>query len=283
MSSDRASTESSQQTAEPPGSLSTGSGPAPRPKPRQPASATKSAHADGTDDLAGNGLTSVPMTATTSASSEVGAESSTPSAPYGTRSRGRNGGPRPNYAEDRDLDLEFEMTSPAPASKAGTSSSKRQTAANSVNGSPATESEKAPSVSTRRGQATANGAHSNSGAKDAIPGTSSFSANLNASNGPSSGSRKRKQPPGSGGSTAVNGSKRGSTTGSGAESLHDYRYSNMMTFENSGARLKNGQLKADDGTSLSVNGMFSHLFVITTGCFPFYFFFLKISINVYPW
>ncbi|KAL1979873.1 hypothetical protein VTN96DRAFT_5031 [Rasamsonia emersonii] len=233
MSADRSSTESLQQTAEPPDAIPAGSGPAPRGKPRQPASSSKSA----------------PMTATASSSSEAGAgsdpaQSSTSSAPYGTRSRGRNGAPRPNYAEDRDLDLDFETTSPAPSSKAASSSSKRgaaqQTGAASANGSPATESD-----------------------KDAIPGTSTFSANLNASNGSAAGSKKRKQPSSGSGSVAANGSgssKKSSTTASRVEGGRDPRYSNMMTFENTGARLnKNGQLKADDGTILSVN---DHVYLI---------------------
>jgi hypothetical protein len=97
-----------------------------------------------------------------------------------------------------------------------------------------------------------NGVHPNASAKDAIPGTSTFSANFGAGTG-TAGSRKRKQPPNGAGSTAAytNGaSKKALTTAS-----DDHRYSNMMTFENSGARLKNGQLKADDGTVLGLNGM----------------------------
>lgn len=257
MSEDRSSTESSPQSAELPDFAANGSGTAPRGKSHQAATPTKSAPTEKSEDPATvNGFHSVPMTATTSSSSEVGFDVSA-AGPYGTRSRGRNGAPRPNYAEDRDIDMDFELTSPAPLSSKASGSSGRRSAAqqnsSSVNGSPAAE-DKGPAASTRRGQAAVNGVHANAGAKDAIPGTSTFSTSSGAGTG-TSGTRKRKQPLSGAGSTTANSNgitKRALATGSGG--AHEHRYSNMMTFENSGARLKNGQLKADDGTVLRLNG-----------------------------
>jgi hypothetical protein len=248
MSEDRSSTESLPLSAEPPESVAHDSGTG---KLQQAATSTKSAPTETSDDSAAvNGLHSVPMTATTSSSSDGGFDLSA-AAPYGTRSRGRNGAPRPNYAEDRDIDMDFELTSPAPlSSKVGGSSSKRSPAQqNGYSGadSPAAE-DKGPAASTRRGHAaTVNGVHANAAVKEAIPGTSTFSTSGTGT----AGSRKRKQPP-SGAANSNGTSKRAHAAASAG--AHEHRYSNMMTFEKSGARLKMGQLKADDGTVLRLNG-----------------------------
>lgn len=211
---------------------------------------------------------SQPMTVSNSTSSEMTSmtdAASNAAAPYSTRSRGRReGAPRPNYAED--VEMDFELTSPAPGTKSTAHSTKRSTAISSVNGSPsvATDSEKGPATSTRKGQstaanATANGTQANAAAKEPIPGTSTFSANATNSNNASSASsassasRKRKHPPsGATGANPSGSAKRVVSSTSGYK--HDIRLSNMMTFENSGARLRNGKLKADDGTTLEVNG-----------------------------
>ncbi|KAJ9231840.1 putative PHD finger and BAH domain protein [Paecilomyces variotii] len=209
-----------------------------------------------------NGLESQPMTATMSSSSEVAgndpASNSNTPAPYGTRSRGRNGAPRPNYAEDRDIDMELELTSPAQK----TGSSKRGATSGQItaNGSPAAEQEKTPAGNTRRGQAPVNGTNGATNSKEAIPGTSTFSANPNAGNGGSTASRKRKQPASGTGSAPENtagSSKKIFTTA--PEGSRRANGSNMMTFETHGAYLKNGKLKADDGTVLAVN---DHVYLI---------------------
>lgn len=204
-----------------------------------------------------NGMDSQPMTASMSSSSDVAgndpASNSATPAPYGTRSRGRNGAPRPNYAEDRDIDMELEMSSPA--QKTGGSKRGATSGQNTANGSPAAEQEKTPAGHTRRGQATVNGTNGATTSKEAIPGTSTFSANPNAANGGSTASRKRKQPASGTGSASENtssSSKRVFTTA--PEGSRRANGSNMMTFETHGAYLKNGKLKADDGTVLAVNG-----------------------------
>jgi hypothetical protein len=204
-----------------------------------------------------NGAHSQPMAVSDSTSSEVTAIMDAAGAPYSTRSRGRNGAPRPNYAED--IEMDFELTSPAPKPASGPAAKRTQIAASSANGSPsrAADSDKGPAASTRKNQQ----AQPNAAAKDAIPGTSTFSAGV-ASNGSSSASatRKRKQPPNGATGANPNGSaKRQLTNASGPK--RDIRLSNMMSFGNSGARLKNGKLRADDGTTLEVNGELNFFFL----------------------
>lgn len=248
MSSDRSLSRALQQTTERPDSSPsrTGSNPSKR-RQSAPNNSTRSGNSDAHASrapAAANGLQSEPMTTTTSSSSSSDvpavdpASSSTTPAPYGTRSRGKNGAPRPNYAEDRDGDMEFEVTSPPP--KSGGGSKRAAPIQNTANGSPEVESDKGPGITTRRGQTTVNGTNSQSASKDNIPGTSTFST----ANATASSTRKRKQP---------SGTKKTSASASGAAKRS---FSNMMTFENCGARLNNGKLKADNGTTISVNGEF---------------------------
>lgn len=162
---------------------------------------------------------------------------------YGTRSRGRNA-PRPNYAEDRDLDADIDLS--APNSKAKRNSGVALN--NIVNG--ANIDEKASSAQPRK--SLTNGQNANGSAKDAIPGTSSFSARPEDVNG--SNLRKRKQPASTPNSTPNSGGavKKIFTTPPG-DSEGGY-FTNMMSFENSGPYLQDGQLIADDGTTFALNG-----------------------------
>lgn len=267
MSEDRQSTESLPPSAEQSDYLPANPGSAARSKSRHVAPATKAVATNATTDTpeeakSVNGAHSQPMTVSNSTSSEVTSlTDGTGAAPYSTRSRGRNGATRPNYAED--VEMDFELTSPAPSTaKSASNSTKRSNTAFNVNGSPsaAVDSEKGPAASTRKGQAatTTNGVQASIIAKEAIPGTSTFSANAatSSASSTSSASRKRKQPPNGATGANPNGSAKRVLTNA-TESKHDIRLSSMMTFEHSGARLKNGKLKADDGTVLEVNGMCS--------------------------
>ncbi|KAJ5401057.1 hypothetical protein N7465_011546 [Penicillium sp. CMV-2018d] len=167
---------------------------------------------------------------------------------YGTRSRGRNA-PRPNYAEDRDLDADIDLS--APNSKAKRNSGVALN--NIVNG--ANIDEKASSAQPRK--SLTNGQSANGSAKDAIPGTSSFSARPEDVNG--SNLRKRKQPASTPNSTPNSGGavKKIFTTPPG-DSEGGY-FTNMMSFENSGPYLQDGQLIADDGTTFALN---DHVYLI---------------------
>ncbi|KKZ60186.1 hypothetical protein EMCG_05108 [[Emmonsia] crescens] len=199
-----------------------------------------------------NGLQSQPMTATTSSASSPASDatphntttSSMPGAvPYGTRSRNRLGGARPNYAEDRDIDAEYELVGSF------------------------TDNDKATGVNTRR-HATTNGSNTTAPqTKEPIPGTSSFSANPSNSNNNSTATKKRKQP-GSHQTTPASSTPNTSSISSTKKFIAPANVSpdhqkahgqNMMTFNNCQAYLKQGNLKADDGTVLSPN---DHVYLV---------------------
>lgn len=174
---------------------------------------------------------------------------------YGTRSRHRTNGARPNYAEDKDMDIDADTNNTTQKE----SSMKKGSAPQAIG--VASEEEVVHNVSTRRsgGFAAVNGNGSTAPhtaqaqQRDSLPGMSSF-ASLSTSTQPSTTSRKRKQPGGAAATAAPAASSsqpssrlRGSYSSAVPES-------NMMSFEKSGAILKNGKLKADDGTVLSING-----------------------------
>ncbi|KAL3481208.1 PHD finger and BAH domain protein [Aspergillus californicus] len=204
------------------------------------------------DPVSLNASPSRPMTVSASPSETTATEplstSATP-APYGTRSRGRNA-PRPNYAEDRDIDVDLEVHHPS------SKSSKRigGVPTNSTNGSKV-DGEKS---NIRKSLTATNGPNSTT-AKDGIPGTSSFLAKPDEVNSSSNSSRKRKQPASSTtpGAASENASKKLFTGGSGVSPGHGE--SNMVTFEDRGAYLKNGKLIADDGTTFALN---DHVYLI---------------------
>lgn len=194
---------------------------------------------------AGNELQSQPMTATSSTDA-AGSDSANNLIHYGTRSRGRNAAPRPNYAEDRDIDMDLELSNPAPKSAKRSGGA---TPNNVLNGS-RHEGEKMSSYS-RKGQSTTSGASPAS--KDSIPGTSSFSAKMDDGNGGSNSSKKRKQPASAPNSNVVNGNVTKKIFTSAPGFSQDTE-TNMVTFETHGTHLKDGKLKADDGTVYAANG-----------------------------
>jgi hypothetical protein len=107
---------------------------------------------------------------------------------------------------------------------------------------------------SRKSTTAANGSNSTAAAKDGIPGTSSFLAKPDEVSSSSGSSRKRKQPASATTPTSApeNASKKLFTSAPGANSgLGD---SNMVTFDDRGAYLKNGKITADDGTTFAVNG-----------------------------
>lgn len=209
-------------------------------------------------------LDSQPMTKTSSSSSSIPsamaintADNVGPS-PYGTRSRNKAGNARPNYAEDREMDNDYDWLA----------AKKSQSSGGAVSSGPAQagDSDRSTGVNTRRSSNTAPAsAMSKVGpagnAKDGIPGTSSFSLNSEAiASSTSNNSKKRKAPGGGGAASAASqssgqaashgGSRRATATLSSAR----HRETNMLTFENSQGYLKDGKLKADDGTLLGING-----------------------------
>ncbi|KAL5338986.1 hypothetical protein BJX70DRAFT_388234 [Aspergillus crustosus] len=195
-----------------------------------------------------------PMSAGASSLSDDATATEPPStsatpATYGTRSRGRNAAPRPNYAEDRDLDVDLEVQN-----SVSKSSKRGGAAANAVNGTKP-EGEKPGS---RKSLTATNGSNSPA-AKDGIPGTSSFLAKPDEVSQPTSSSRKRKQPASSAtpSSANENAPKKVFTAAPGV--TPGQGESNMVSFENGGAHLKNGKITADDGTTFAVN---EHVYLI---------------------
>ncbi|KAG8526969.1 uncharacterized protein KY384_008398 [Bacidia gigantensis] len=204
---------------------------------------------------------SQPMTTTSSSSPQPlpqqngNTAETNGTAPYGTRSRNRTGNSRPNYAEDRDPDMDFEYHS----------KKKTQTTA-PPSLQAAFDTDKSSGSNTRRSsgaaapaQASAAKAALSNAVKDNLPGMSSFSVNPDMSNSPPAPpiSRKRKAPGAAplGHAVSSNTSPASTTTrraASGTPVLG--RTTNLMTFESCRRYVKNGKLKSDDGTILSVNG-----------------------------
>lgn len=181
--------------------------------------------------------------------------------PYGTRSRNRPGRSRPNYAEDTEMD--FEMTA-APAN--GNSSdppSRNSTATESGQSS-------GPTGKKGSGPAKGNATGGNSGpiSKD-IPANPNISGatSTTAATQPSAAQppvKRRKNAATTNGNHAgaaapsQAGAKRGNQIMVAANSA---RESNMLTFETTGAILKDGRMEADDGQTVSINGKFSFVFL----------------------
>ena len=174
----------------------------------------------------------VAASATQGAASDAGGP-----AAYGTRSRNRNGGARPNYAEDRE-DAEFEPTA----------SSRRGNGASSASAK-AAEPEKANGASTRRSGA------STVAVREHCPNTSNTNA---ADTGPGSRPKKRKSPGAS--ALAANVTTAAGPSVSTRKSTQTAPQSpalgktHAVTFENTSQCLVNGSLVADDKTMYGPNG-----------------------------
>ena len=213
-------------------------------------------------------MASQPMAATNSASStsdrsarELTSAVTTTASPYGTRSRKRTGGTRPNYAEDRDVETDGELNGIIEHSAPKVKNQPNEKKA----GTTQTSDRVFTGVSTRRASAahdhsttTKNVSTVTSGStKEPIPGTSTFSANPRAGSPPP---KKRKVTGGekhpTGHSTnAVSGGQTSTRKASAALApAVTVKSSNMLTFESCQKYLKHGKLKADDGTTLRVNG-----------------------------
>lgn len=164
-------------------------------------------------------------------------------APYGTRSRNRSGNPRPNYAEDKDIEMDnYDYYDKK--ENDGTKKSSRLAASATANGDSA------------RGPGSRKPAAEDSKAAPAQNGTKESNATaapISQSAQPAA-SRKRKAAASgqsSATSTAAPSRRAGNATPTGATNWPD---SNMLTFENCKGMPKNGQLIADDGTTLEPNG-----------------------------
>nr|POE49396.1 hypothetical protein CFP56_50313 [Quercus suber] len=160
---------------------------------------------------------------------------------YGTRSRNRTGIMRPNYAEDQEMD--FEMSSTA------TTTSKKRTANDSAMSTVPGAIDETKRVPTHAGFVAVNG---NSGGssiastKDSTPGTTAPAT------------KKRKAPTQSNSNASASAPSATRKPGAAAAS-QTVRETNVMTFTKHRNTLnKRGELIADDGTKLCVNGKLFH-------------------------
>jgi hypothetical protein len=199
---------------------------------------------------------SQPMTATTSASSHASAKDvkEPAAAPYGTRSRNRPGTSRINYAEDS-VEMDFEMS----AATANGNTSDAASRASAV-----TERRPSPTATGRKGNGVGQASWGNNvpNSKEAasnlnIPGTSTFSANPNANSAQPPKRRKNAAAHSSNAAHANSGAPsqaHARRANNAMIAANSSRETNMMTFDRTGAVLKNAKLEADDGRTVSING-----------------------------
>lgn len=183
--------------------------------------------------------------------------------PYGTRSRNRPGRSRPNYAEDTEMD--FEMTAAPTNGNSSDPPSRTSTAA---------EGGQTPGVSGKKGSGSAKG---NATGGNAGPISKDSPANPNISGAPSVTAatqpsaaqppvKRRKNAATTNGNhaSAAAPSQAGAVAKRGNQIMvaaNSARESNMLTFENTGAVLKDGRMVADDGQTMSINGKLSFVFL----------------------
>jgi hypothetical protein len=190
----------------------------------------------------------------TSSSATAKAMQDAPAAPYGTRSRNR--GSRINYAED--VEMDFEM---APASTNGNASDPTSRASAAAEGAQST-GVGGKKGSNAAGPGNAPWGTSGPNSKDHPPNPEIQVAAIAVTSpavAPAPPAKRRKNAA----SHAANGGHASSAAPShagarrannAAAAPNSSRETNMMTFENTGARLKNNRLQADDGQTVSING-----------------------------
>jgi hypothetical protein len=221
-----------------------------------------------TDAPVASAAESQPITASNSNSSntpanDVAGSGTGAAVPYGTRSRNRTGTSRPNYAEDKELDVDFEVTVPAKENKE--SNGRKTTRGGSDIGSASLETGRAVGTTRKTGPDAGHFVTVQSHYKDPIPGTSTFSANPTVTTVTTQPSKKRKAASQSS-TPAAHSQAQLSNHGASADHaaarkasmatqvIAGFRATNMLSFDNCGARLEGGKLRADDGTILEVNG-----------------------------
>lgn len=209
-------------------------------------------------------LQSQPMSATASISSDTATKEPTeaPAAPYGTRSRNRpERKSRVNYAEDVEMDFEL---APDPTIGNGNGNGSEPPSG----GSAAAESGQSAGAGGKKGagagQGNASWGASGPNAKDIppnanTPGTSTLTASPATTPASQPQPKRRKNAashattpnPANGAAPSQPGSRRAQNT---VAAVASPRETNMLTFANSGACLKDGCLVADDGQTVAING-----------------------------
>ncbi|WPH02505.1 Hypothetical protein R9X50_00537000 [Acrodontium crateriforme] len=166
------------------------------------------------------------------------------SATYGTRSRNRTGNARPNYAEDQDMDYEY---SNPKLTKKQSDAALLSAASAQADSKPSTESSRFVAVNGNGGSSSASGAKASTPTANATSGTTGKKRKATAA------SNSQAATPPTNMSPAPSATRK--TGGLAALSVAAARETNVMTFHKHKACLnKRGELVADDGTKLSVNG-----------------------------
>lgn len=220
------------------------------------------------------------MTTTVSNSSymsqtQTATAATTGPSPYGTRSRHKPDSSRPNYAEDVEMDFEV----PIPHTTNNTHSNAATTNVASRKVSIASESKASHRAAENDNNASLRGGSRRSlGGRTDSPSISisakgpatSTTGSLNAVGTQSSTNSKKRKAPSGGDKIGHNGHGNSQPAPSHATAAVTRRSSaiisasrretNMMTFEKSKAMLKNGKLEADNGLTLSINGMCMNAF-----------------------
>lgn len=235
-------------------------------------------------------------TATAGVNSATKDMSSSQPSPYGTRSRNR-GQARPNYAEDKDADME--MFDAVHEKKEEEPKKLSRQAGNLANGNADTTRTSIPtSRKSTNTTTTVTTAASTTFTDDSKPSTTATkdhqsaavsSANATPSSASSSSTKKRKAATqsatnganahaaatttqGSNVSAATASTRRGTASAAAAATAASggtgagFRETNMLSFENCGAKPKDGKMVADDGTVLQHNGRASRIRWCITFC-----------------
>ncbi|KAI9669751.1 MAG: putative PHD type zinc finger protein with BAH domain-containing protein [Alyxoria varia] len=263
------------------------------PSATQPASPRDSAQQESDSRKAEHSQSMTRTTSRSSTNSSIKDQNlSDPAAPYGTRSRNRGNGPRPNYADEPDLDLDVlnsqndskGRAEPAPkiSTANGITTPKGPTTIRLKTGATTTSSQSSSNfnaassgTTTRPGSAerandrkkrkhdrpnplSSNDSGAHSAHKESIPGTSQFPALSVAgadSNVEQPPSKKRKTSDGLG-VTGPLPSRKASMSCPTRVNGQDHC---VVTFEKSGKWLKGAGLEADDGTVYTPN---DHVYLV---------------------
>ena len=247
---------------------------------------------DANTDRTSSRAASQPMSKQASSSSHVDStkdDSLVGAAGYGTRSRNRPQGSRPNYAEDQDVDLEVSSIRQRERRSASSESNPRSRApsegarpltttlrlttgtpngasksANSANSASLSDRQGADSATDSNGEkkkrkpersavpkpAVSGANHANP--KEGIPGTFHFTAASNSSvDIPPA--KKRKTLDGLITNSSFSARRKSSMSGS----KHGHRATALVSFDNTRAILKHGKLTADDGTVYARDGKYT--------------------------
>ncbi|KAL2017487.1 hypothetical protein VTK56DRAFT_2029 [Thermocarpiscus australiensis] len=194
--------------------------------------------------------------------------------PYGTRSRNRTAATRPNYAEDKELDLDLFDVYPQrkddDSKKASTkqqggasSSNAAQAAPRSANGTVTQNGAKDQRQSQNQSSAASASSAAGGSTTTSGPAKSKKRKAASAADAASTASRSQTPSGSNGNSNASALQKRLGPSGQGSENATPsgpgYSETNMLTFENTKARLQDGKLVADDGKVLEVN---DHVYLV---------------------